>query len=271
MEQFIKIEIEAGSPEEVEILIAELSDIEFNAFEENKNVLNAYIPRDDFDEKSFRKILPDKAVYKVTIIENRNWNEDWESGFQPVYINLFAGIRASFHEPLNNVNHEIIITPKMSFGTGHHATTYLMIEQMENINFMNKTVTDFGTGTGVLAILAEKLGAKKVIAIDHDEWSINNANENIKTNNCKLVTVAKNDTVTDGEQPDIILANINLNILLTNSGDISRISKSGNLLLMSGFFGKDKEAILTTFNTYGFTELVESERENWASLLLIKD
>ena len=127
-------------------------------------------------------MLPENTIYKYSIIEDKNWNEEWESQLQPVTINNFAGIRASFHEPLKNVEHEIIITPKMSFGTGHHATTFLMVEQMEKINFKNKTVLDFGTGTGILAILAEKLGAASVLAIDYDEWSINNALENIEAN-----------------------------------------------------------------------------------------
>ena len=122
--------------------------------------------------------------------------QEWESQLQPVTINNFAGIRASFHKPLENVEHEIIITPKMSFGTGHHATTFLMIELMQKINFKNKKVLDFGTGTGILAILAEKLGAASVLAIDYDEWSINNASENIEANNCKrIITEQRNNII----------------------------------------------------------------------------
>ena len=135
---------------------------------------------EDFHKVNLNAILPKNAIYKYSIIEDRNWNEEWESQLDPVVINNFVGIRASFNKPIKNVEHEIIITPKMSFGTGHHATTFLMIGLMKKINFKNKKVLDFGTGTGMLAILAEKLGATSVLAIDYDEWSINNALENIE-------------------------------------------------------------------------------------------
>src|SRR6185312_6215151 len=177
MKNFIKIEIETTSSEDSEILIAELSENNFYAFEQNESSLISYIIEEDFNEINFKKLLSQNATYKKSIIEDRNWNADWESQFQPVIINNFAGVRASFHKPLTGVKHEIIITPKMSFGTGHHATTFLMIELMQSIDFKNKKVLDFGTGTGILAILAEKLGAASVLAVDYDEWSINNAAE----------------------------------------------------------------------------------------------
>ncbi len=122
--------------------------------------------------------------FSKTIIEETNWNQVWESNFDPVIVDDFVAVRAHFHEPIKNVQHEIVITPKMSFGTGHHATTYMMMQQMRELDFAGKNVFDFGTGTGVLAILAEKLGAQKVIAIDNDDWSIENADENVKRNNC---------------------------------------------------------------------------------------
>jgi len=156
MKNFIKIEIETTSSQDSEILIAELSENNFYAFEQNDNCLIAYIKEEDFDKAKLNMFMPQNATYKYSIIKERNWNADWESQFQPVIINNFAGIRASFHKPLEGVMHEIIITPKMSFGTGHHATTFLMIELMQAIDFRNKKVLDFGTGTGILAILAEK-------------------------------------------------------------------------------------------------------------------
>ena len=125
-----------------------------------------------------------KFIFKETLIPEANWNQVWESNFDPVIVDDFVAIRADFHEPVKGVSLEIIITPKMSFGTGHHATTYMMIEQMRELDFTGKSVFDFGTGTGVLAILAEKLGANKVIAVDNDEWSIENAEENFEKNNC---------------------------------------------------------------------------------------
>ncbi len=236
MEKFLKIEIVVRSEEEADIYLASLAEINFYAFEQNEKYLIAYIKEENFNEKQFRNILSDDVVYNLISIENKNWNEEWERGFQPVYINDFAGIRASFHKPLQNIKHEIIVTPKMSFGTGHHATTHLMIEQMEQINFKDKSVLDFGTGTGVLAILAEKLGATEVTAIDNDEWSINNAIENVEINNCRKIKVQNKSTLDDLNAQDIILANINLNVLTANAKKISSIAEHRSLLLLSGFF-----------------------------------
>lgn len=136
-------------------------------------ILKPFIPVDNFDETLFDKIVQSNNLsFTTSIIKETNWNQLWESNFNPIIISDFAAIRADFHKPIGEVKHEIIITPKMSFGTGHHATTYMMIHQMKEMDFTNKTVLDFGTGTGILSILAEKLGAAKVIAIDNDEWSI---------------------------------------------------------------------------------------------------
>src|SRR5664279_3939273 len=170
MTNYIRTEIVTISAEQSEILIAALSESQFYAFEQEENSLLAYIKQEDFNEEKLKTLLPETVVYTYSVIEDRNWNEEWESGFQPITVHNFVGVRASFHEPLKNVEHDIIITPKMSFGTGHHATTFLMIELMEKIDFKNKRVLDFGTGTGILAILAEKLGAASVLAIDYDEW-----------------------------------------------------------------------------------------------------
>ena len=190
MTNYIKIVIAINSTEESELLIADLSEINFYAFEQDENTLFAYIKEADFDEGKLTEILGEKN-YEKAIIKDENWNQRWESDFHPVMVNNFAVIRADFHEPVPDVKYELIITPKMSFGTGHHATTFLMVAMMEKIDFKDKTVLDFGTGTGVLAILAEKLGASKVLAIDCDEWSINNTLENIEANNCKKISVEK--------------------------------------------------------------------------------
>lgn len=156
----------------------------------------------------------------------------------------------------------------MSFGTGHHATTYLMIEQMEEINFKDKSVLDFGIGTGVLAILAEKLGAKKVVAIDNDEWSISNALENCKANNSKKIIVEKRNDVIGSVHQDIILANINLNVLMQNATDISFISHTGTLLLMSGFLYENEDKILSSFSNVGFVKKNIIKRNGWMSVIM---
>jgi ribosomal protein L11 methyltransferase len=156
-------------------------------------------------------------------------------------VNDFVGIRATFHPPLEKIQHEIIITPKMSFGTGHHATTFMMIQQMKEIDFKGKTVLDFGTGTGVLAILAAKLGAANVYAIDYDEWSITNTIENIQQNGSSNIRVAQLATLPAGEKFDIILANINLNVILDNLKSIVLSSISNTYVLLSGFLLQDED------------------------------
>lgn len=179
--------------------------------------------------------MPDNTTFIKNIIEEENWNQQWEKQLDPVIVNNFAGIRPSFHEPLKNVKHELVITPKMSFGTGHHATTFLMIELMEQLDFKDKIVVDFGTGTGVLSILAEKCGASKIIALENDEWSINNAKENVEYNHCHRIIIRQQDDLSGINPVDILLANINLNVLKNNSHGIGLTLKKDGFLLASGF------------------------------------
>ncbi len=167
MPSYIQIKIENISSTESEILIAQLSEIGFDGFEEGENFLLGYIADDKLNEDQLKKIISShQLTYSKNLIEQKNWNEEWEKNFEPIIVNDFVAIRAHFHQPVKNVEHEIIITPKMSFGTGHHATTYMMMQQMPSIDFKNKNVFDFGTGTGILAILAEKLGAAKITVVD---------------------------------------------------------------------------------------------------------
>ena len=270
MKKFIKIEIESASSEAIEILLAELSEKNYYAFEQNDNVLISYIKEEDFDEKYLKKLLPEHIVYKYSLIEEKNWNEEWERQLQPININNFAGIRASFNEPIQGVEHEIIITPKMSFGTGHHATTFLMIDLMQKVNFKNKKVLDFGTGTGVLAILEEKLGATSVLAIDCDEWSINNASENIETNNCERIIIEQRNNITGIYSVDIILANINYNVLKENVKNFSILLKSKSILIVSGFLSGDESAIVSDFVKNGFINKRQREKDGWMALMFEK-
>ncbi len=271
MEDYLKIEISVTSIEASEILMANLSAINFYAFEEEQNLLIAYISENDFDEQELKNILSEKNIYKIIDIEKTNWNEKWESEFEPVIVNDFVAVRAAFHQQIKNIKHEIIITPKMSFGTAHHPTTYLMLEQMEHIDFKNKTVLDFGTGTGILAILAKKLGAKKVTAIDNDKWSITNAAENFLANGIHNIELIKKDDINGFDQYDIILSNINLNIILANSYAFKKISKHTQILL-SGFLKKDERAIVNAFIAEGFVFEKIKQREEWICILLtIKD
>jgi ribosomal protein L11 methyltransferase len=240
--KYIQVQFTNQTAEQNEILIAMLADIGFDGFEENENELKAFVPETTFDKNSLDAIAGNNGFsYALTEIEQQNWNAQWESSFEPVIINDFAAVRAGFHEPVNNVQYEIIITPKMSFGTGHHATTYLMMEQMSKLDFANKSVLDFGTGTGVLAILAQKMGAASVLAIDNDEWSIDNAKENISNNNSTGITVAMANAIGTGIKYNIILANINLNVILQSMPLIALACKPGAYILLSGFLISDKE------------------------------
>ena len=270
MKRFLKIQIEGTSEEETAILTAQLSEINFYAFEEENNLFNAYVNEEDFDEEKLKEILPPKTGFAKEIIEEENWNQKWESQVQPVIINNFVAVRPSFSAPITNVKHELIITPKMSFGTGHHATTHLMIELMETIDFKNKTVVDFGTGTGVLAVLAEKCGAAKVVAIDYDEWSVKNALENIQANECHRIELKQQSDLKGIEKVDIVLANINLKVLRNEALSLSEITKKESLLLVSGFLISDEKAMENIFLERGFVKDKSRQLDNWLAVLFDK-
>lgn len=253
------------------MLVAELADIGFYAFEQNDDELAAYILQKDFDEAAFKKMLPGNAAYKIATIKEKNWNEEWESNFYPVIVEGFVGVRASFHDSIKNVKHEIIITPKMSFGTGHHATTHLMMESMQRLGFSGKTVLDFGTGTGILAILAEKSGASAVIAIDNDEWSISNARENITANECTSIVVQQRDNIKGLSGVDIITANINFNVLAENAADLVKaLRDNASFLLISGILENDEEAIERRFQDCGLLKKETNLKSGWISILFEK-
>jgi ribosomal protein L11 methyltransferase len=267
MKRYFQIQIETNSSDEAEMLIAELSGIHFYAFEQENNVLKAYVNEDDFNLEILKKTLPAAMSFTKNIIEEENWNQQWESGIHPVIVNDFVAVRPSFHEAIKNVKHDLVITPKMSFGTGHHATTFLMIELMETLDFTNKTVLDFGTGTAVLAILAEKCGASKVIAIDNDEWSINNAKENIAANNCNRITVKHQSDLSRIEPVDIVLANINLNVLKNHADSLSSILNHHSTLLVSGFLTTDENEIQKVFEEKKLVKKTVKQRSDWLAIL----
>lgn len=269
MKKFLKIIITKLSLEQKEILTAELAHAGFYAFEENDDELIAYVLQKDFYEEAFKKTLPAAVHYSVSEIEDKNWNKEWESSFDPVVVDDFVAIRASFHKPVN-APYEIIITPKMSFGTGHHSTTLLMIQLMQKIDFANKRVLDFGTGTGILAILAEKLGASSIIAIDNDEWSISNARENTLANKCTKILLQKQDNTQQLPDVDIITANINFNVLASQAGNLGKILTNESLLLISGILIKDEQSISEIFNEVGILKQLVLCKEEWVSILFKK-
>lgn len=268
MPNILKIDFITTSQASSSMIIAFLSDFPFYAFEENENLVSAYIKEEDFKEDVLYT-LDNKLFIKSNIISiaEKNWNQEWEQGFSPVIINDFAAIRANFHQPIKTVKYDLIITPKMSFGTGHHATTYLMIKSMERIDFLGKKVLDFGTGTGVLAILAEKMGAS-VIAIDNDDWSINNTLENLIMNQSTDITVIKSEIPVKNEKFDIVLANINTHILMDNNYRIREICSNDAYILISGFLAKDVNIIIKSFSMAGFVLDSSMEQDDWYCLIM---
>ncbi len=264
-----KITFQVNTIATAEILIAELAEQGYYSFEEREDQLDAFIQISDFKEDALKLIARkyDVAFDKFEI-EEQNWNEEWEQNFKPVVINDTVSLRADFHEKPRDVQFEIIITPKMSFGTGHHATTYLMIEMMGEIDFVNKSVLDFGTGTGVLAIYAEKKGSRLVTAIDNDQWSINNAKENIEKNSCEHIVVLKKEDPLMDEKFDVILANINTHILLKHVEHLRSVCKKGGQLLISGFISRDLKSLRDAFSVGGFKLMTTNEKDGWYCLLL---
>lgn len=272
MSKYIQIEFLNISSEQSEILVAQLSSIGFEGFEEEENSLKAFIPSAEFEESLLEEITAANNIpFTKTIIEERNWNAFWESNFDPVIVDDFVAIRADFHEPITGMEHEILITPKMSFGTGHHATTYMMIQQMREIDFADKIVFDFGTGTGVLAILSEILGAKKIIAVDNDDWSIENAKENIEKNGCKEIELQKAQDAGSGKIYDIILANINKNVILGNIENLTRQLAPNGILLLSGLLSDDESEIINAVNQKSLDIKEKSGRNNWIALKFAND
>ncbi len=265
---YLQIEFEIENDVEKEILIALLSNAGFESFEEADRSLKAFIKEEGFTEDSLQDILNIVPVnYAIIVIPQQNWNAQWESSFEPILVNDFVAIRAAFHQPVKNVQHEIIITPKMSFGTGHHATTYMMIEQMQALDFTNKTIVDFGTGTAVLAILAEKMGAVTIDAIDYDEWSIENSIENATANHCTKINLIKAETIDSGTDYDIILANINLHIIMQNLSAIKNASKKGTLILLSGFIKADEMIMMQALADYDIHLLKTQQKSEWISMV----
>ena len=257
-----------------EILMAELIEIGFDSFTEEYDGILAYIPKDLFQEKELKEINllqnPDiKISYTFEEMPNINWNEEWEKNFSPINVEDQVSIRAEFHEN-QNLAHEIIIQPKMSFGTGHHATTYLMIQQMLDMDLKNKTVLDMGCGTSVLAIFAKQQGAGKTVAIDIDEWSVENSIENAARNNVQLEISQGTAENLGSENFDIILANINRNILITDIPTYVSVLNSGGQLLLSGLCFFDVDDILEVCTEQKLTLEKKIQREEWVSLLLKK-
>lgn len=267
---YIQLLASDAGAEKQELLIALLAEKGFEGFEETETGLKAFIRESAFNEDEVNKIFDLVGIsYTIALIAPQNWNDEWERSFEPILVNDFVAIRAGFHQPVPGVRHEIVITPKMSFGTGHHATTYMMIQQMEELDFTGKTVLDFGTGTAVLAILAEKMGAIAADALDYDEWSIENAVENITANHCSHINPIKTDRITTNKQYDIILANINLNVILDHLNAIKAAAGDHCHILLSGFMKTDEPVLMPALTQAGMSLVKILHKGDWLCMHVI--
>ncbi|MFZ1809156.1 MAG: 50S ribosomal protein L11 methyltransferase [Cyclobacteriaceae bacterium] len=258
-----------------EILIAEISQAGFDSFLENENGFEAYAEIDRFDKSlvdeiknKYEQVKP--LLFSWDRIEKKNWNEEWEKSYEPIIVDDKCVIRAEFHRIEKEYPYTITITPKMSFGTGHHQTTYLMIKAQMEIDHKNKMVMDAGCGTAILSIMASKLGAKNVEAFDIDEWSVINGKENLEVNNCQNVNIRQGmiNELTFEDNFDVILANINKNILLHELPQYVSYLNPDGFILLSGFYEKDIPDLMERAHQYQLKHVQSDVRENWASLLL---
>ena len=264
-------------PDFSEILMAEIADAGFDTFMETEKGFEAYVEKENFDANRLEEIKQKyKSVNPLLFywdkIQKQNWNEQWENSLEPIIVDNRCLIRASFHKVEKKYPYEIIITPKMSFGTGHHQTTYLMIKAQLDLDHSGKRVMDAGCGTAILSIMAAKRKAKEIVAFDIDEWSVINGKENIENNKCENIQLLQgkiSDLTLSGEF-DIILANINKNVLLSEINIYSSFMKKGAQLLLSGFYTKDIDDLKKEAARYGLTEISRDEKEEWANLLLQK-
>ena len=258
----------------VEILIAELGYAGFESFVETDEGLTAYIQKSEWHSDILNdiQILKSKEFeisFTFEEIKQTNWNAEWEKNFNPITVENTCCVRAPFHEK-PNTPYDIIIEPKMSFGTGHHETTHMMIQHVLKNDFEGKSVLDMGCGTGVLAILAEMKGAKPIDAVDYDNWCYLNSLENIERNNCKHITVIEGDaSVLENKSYDIIIANINRNILLQDMAVYASCLNENGQLFLSGFYDDDIPMIQAECEKHMLNFAEKLERNNWVSLKFI--
>ena len=260
-----------------EVLIAELAEVGFDSFLETDQGLDAYIEEGLFDREAYQEVLEKYQEVAHVIVEEGvmakvNWNEEWEKHYDPIQVGEQVYVRASFHAPKPEIAHEILINPKMSFGTGHHATTFLMLSHQLDLDHQGKRVIDIGSGTGILAIMAHKLGARQVEAFDIDDWCVENGNENFDLNGMSTVKMGLGTVREVAPQGifDIVLANINKNVLLDEMEVYASLLDRGGFLLLSGFYTHDITDIEQKAAKEGLRLLKQKDKDNWAALILEK-
>jgi ribosomal protein L11 methyltransferase len=269
---YIEVDIKS-SADFADILMAELGEIGFETFTEEPDGLKAYIPEETFSQESLvfnrYKDFFDFSFSKITI-EKQNWNAEWERNYPPIRVGDQVLVRASFHEADPNVAYDIVINPKMSFGTGHHETTSMVMAHQLEIDHKNKSVIDIGCGTGILAILAEKLGANDLSAFDIEEWAAENSIENAQLNGCEKIIIRQGTIENEPiKQYDIVLANINRNILLRDISQYINYLKPKGTLVISGFYTSDQADIENKFAEFNLRKTGEKSKNNWASVRFI--
>ncbi len=258
-----------------EILIAELGFMGFESFVENDNGVTAYIQKEDWNTSILDTIsVLNSEEFAISFskkeIEQTNWNREWEKNFEPIQVDDLVSIRAPFHEN-PNLKYDIVIEPKMSFGTGHHETTHMMVQHLIDLDLENKSTLDMGCGTGILAIFAEMKGAKPLDGIDIDNWCYLNSVENAERNNCKYISFYEGDaSLLTNQKYDVIIANINRNILLNDMATYTRCLNKNGILLLSGFYKEDIVTIDQEVSSHGLTIQNTLERNNWVSLKYLK-
>jgi ribosomal protein L11 methyltransferase len=268
---YIEVSFTLNSNEaNTELLVAELSLIDYEGFEEIETGLKAFIARDVFDENLLNALklrLPEllQNPWETKVIKERNWNAEWESSYTPVLIKDRVYIYAPFHEKRDDVEFSILIEPKMSFGTAHHETTSLVIEMMLEEDFTNKAILDMGCGTGVLAILAEKMGGAQMVAIDNDHNAFVNSEENVRDNNCAKISVFCGGTELIPHKFDMIIANINKNTLLADMKQYCENLNQGGSIIFSGFYLSDLKDIAKQALNCGATLNKHKEKNGWVA------
>ncbi|HOI31439.1 MAG: 50S ribosomal protein L11 methyltransferase [Bacteroidales bacterium] len=273
MSEYLEIRFSLPKSEaQKEILTAWLAESGCDSFMEDEMFFKAYCPEEHFVKSEIEKILLQGELSSIQLVAvkkltNENWNANWEAAYEDVVIEEKCRIRAPFHEASDTYDYELIIAPKMSFGTAHHETTAQMIALMLDLDFNGLTVLDMGSGTAVLAVLAEKMGSPKIVAIDNDEWAYNNAQENTSLNNCANISVELGDASAIGKRKfDIILANINRNILLEDMPHYVNALYPNGIILFSGFYLTDLEIIQQTAEGLGLIFRKKIVQNNWVAV-----
>ena len=273
----VSFSISPSSETANDILSAHLAEIGFESFVEHNEGIFAYVPYDEFSVDKVNSlidyfILDVSIVYSFKEIEDKNWNEEWENNFfKPIVFEDKCVVHSSFHKPEGEFEYDILIDPKMAFGTGHHKTTGLILKEMLNMEFKNKTVLDMGCGTAVLAILASMMGSGDVVAIDIDEWAYNNAIENVSLNNINNIKVEMGGAELLGNQSfDIIIANINRNILLRDVPHYAKVLNPNGILMLSGFYEEDIPALQEVCDNHKIGLKKSARQDKWAAMICQK-